>query len=78
MADVLIGRIDGGELIVGDKLPSELDLAEEFQVSRATVVKALRILERSSYVSKNRTRRAADNNGSQQKSKGLKRQRRTK
>ncbi len=52
VADVLIGRIDGGELIVGDKLPSELDLAEEFQVSRATVVKALRILERSSYVSK--------------------------
>lgn len=34
-----------GELIVGDRLPSERDLSEMYQVSRASVREALKALE---------------------------------
>lgn len=43
-------RLATGRLRPGDKLPSERDLAQEFDVSRAAVREALRSLERSGVV----------------------------
>ena len=43
--DELKQRIDRGELAAGARLPSELDLAAELQVSRATLREALRAME---------------------------------
>ena len=43
-------RILAGELAEGDRLPSELTLAREAQVSRGTVREALRLLEESGFV----------------------------
>lgn len=39
------GEIQAGNLVPGDRLPSERDLAEQFQVSRSTVREAFRTLE---------------------------------
>jgi GntR family transcriptional regulator len=43
--DELKQRIDRGELAAGARLPSELELAAELQVSRATLREALRAME---------------------------------
>lgn len=43
--DQIKGMIDNGVLKKGDKLPSERDLVEELQVSRASIREALRALE---------------------------------
>lgn len=45
IADALRQRIAKGELLVGDALPSEADLMVDFNVSRASLREALRILE---------------------------------
>ncbi len=39
-----------GDFIAGDKLPSERELMEEFQVSRVAVREALRYLEKSGFI----------------------------
>nr|WP_203607370.1 GntR family transcriptional regulator [Streptomyces sp. SID11385] len=44
IVDALRARITGGEFGPGDLLPSGRDLAEEWDVSRATVVKAMDVL----------------------------------
>lgn len=44
------GLIIQGDLKTGDRLPSELELADQFQVSRQTVREALRILELSGFI----------------------------
>lgn len=44
VADALLDRIVAGELDVGDALPSEAELGEQFDVSRVTVREALRAL----------------------------------
>lgn len=44
VADQLLGLIISGELTPGTRLPSEVDLASQFGVSRTTVREALRIL----------------------------------
>ena len=41
LADYLRDRIGRGDLVPGDRLPSENDLSREFGVSRGTVVKAI-------------------------------------
>ncbi len=50
--------IAGGSLRSGDRLPTERELAEQFQVSRASVREALRVLETLGIVG---MRRGADN-----------------
>src|SRR5258708_1485513 len=50
--------ITGGLLQPGDRLPPERELAERFQVSRASVREALRVLETLGIVG---MRRGADN-----------------
>ena len=42
--------IEGGELVAGDKLPAEPDLATMFGISRSVVREALKVLELSGYL----------------------------
>lgn len=44
VADIIKQRVDDGEYGTKQKLPSEYDLADEFQVSRLTVRKAIALL----------------------------------
>ncbi len=44
VADGLLDRIVSGELAIGEALPTEAEIGEEFEVSRVTVREALRIL----------------------------------
>ena len=50
LAGQIRSRILAGELAEGDRLPSELALAREAQVSRGTVREALRLLEEAGFV----------------------------
>ena len=50
LAGQIRARILAGELAEGDRLPSELALAREAQVSRGTVREALRLLEEAGFV----------------------------
>lgn len=64
----VLDAIDSGELSYGDRLPSEKDLMEKFQVSRQTVRRALEVLSEKgtvegrrgsgTYVAVNKRRRA--------------------
>ncbi|KOG42650.1 GntR family transcriptional regulator [Streptomyces resistomycificus] len=45
IADVLRERIRAGELKAGDRLPTQAELADEFDVERGTVRQALRVLQ---------------------------------
>ncbi|MFE0471900.1 winged helix-turn-helix domain-containing protein [Streptomyces sp. NPDC058947] len=45
IADVLRERIRAGELRPGDRLPTQIELAERFGVERGTVRQALRVLQ---------------------------------
>jgi GntR family transcriptional repressor for pyruvate dehydrogenase complex len=50
IAAYLRGRIVRGELAEGDSLPSEVELMEQFEVSRPTLREAFRILEAESLI----------------------------
>lgn len=50
IAAYLRGRIVRGELVEGDSLPSEVELMEQFEVSRPTLREAFRILETESLI----------------------------
>lgn len=52
LAEHLIGRIESGELPPGSLLPSELELCDQFDVSRITVRGALQQLESRGLVSR--------------------------
>lgn len=45
LAEILRGRISAGEVLSGDKIPSEVRLSENFGISRITVRQALAQLE---------------------------------
>lgn len=50
IAEKLTGRIQRGEWAVGEKIPSEAQLCEEYQTSRLTVRSALTIMSTNGYV----------------------------
>jgi len=54
LANTLIKKIESGRLSIGDKMPSELDLMEQYKVSRFTVREAVRVLEQAGRVSRAR------------------------
>jgi GntR family transcriptional regulator len=45
IADIMLDRIESGELAPGDRLPSERELSERLDINRLTLRRALRILE---------------------------------
>lgn len=45
IAEGLIGRIESGELVPGDRLPPERELSEKLGVNRMTLRRSLRVLE---------------------------------
>ncbi|WP_030044477.1 GntR family transcriptional regulator, partial [Streptomyces resistomycificus] len=51
IADVLRERIRAGELKAGDRLPTQAELADEFDVERGTVRQALRVLQEDGLLS---------------------------
>jgi GntR family transcriptional regulator len=44
IAATVRARIEAGELVSGDQVPSANDLAETYEVSRGTALRALRVL----------------------------------
>jgi len=56
LADVLRERIQAGALREGDRLPSELSLAQQAGVSRSTVREALRMLQEAGLIERASTR----------------------
>jgi DNA-binding transcriptional regulator YhcF (GntR family) len=50
VADELRARIEGGDIALGEQLPTHAELVERFDVSRATIQKALRALQDERYV----------------------------
>jgi DNA-binding transcriptional regulator YhcF (GntR family) len=58
IADVLRGEIDDGRYPVGERIPSQAELEERFDVSRPTVQRALTELRREGYIDNQRGRSA--------------------
>ncbi|KRG15915.1 GntR family transcriptional regulator [Lederbergia galactosidilytica] len=52
LMDILVGKIDAGELKEHDRLPSERELCEMYDVSRTTVRQAMQELEKENYIYK--------------------------
>ncbi len=50
LADLLRARIESGELAPGDRIPSVLSLAQEYELAAGTVRKALTQLQREGLV----------------------------
>jgi len=50
VADTLIQRIEDGGYAVGQYIPAERDLAEEFQVSRGVIREAIRVMDLKGYI----------------------------
>jgi GntR family transcriptional regulator len=54
LAQVLVSEISGGNFPVGSNLPSEVELAKQYKVSRTTVRSALSVLEGLGLISRRR------------------------
>jgi len=54
VCDALVAMIRGGEVAIGDMLPTELELCEKFDVSRHTAREALRRVEAMGLVERRR------------------------
>ena len=48
--ELIIERIERGEFVVGERMPSERDFASMFDVSRGSLREALRVLEQQGFV----------------------------
>ena len=53
---IIAGKISGGRLAAGKRLPTELDLAKDYAISRETVRQAIGILERRGLVVRRRAK----------------------
>ena len=53
---IIAGKISGGQLAAGKRLPTELDLAKDYAISRETVRQAIGILERRGLVVRRRAK----------------------
>lgn len=58
IADVLRGEIHDGRYPVGERIPSQADLEDRFQVSRPTIQRALGVLRDDGYIDNQRGRSA--------------------
>jgi GntR family transcriptional regulator len=56
LAGIIASKISGGQLAVGKRLPTELDLAKDYAISRETVRQAIGILERRGLVIRRRAK----------------------
>jgi GntR family transcriptional regulator len=56
LAQLLVDKIGRGQLAAGQRLPTELDLANDFGISRDTVRQAIAILERRGLVVRRRAK----------------------
>jgi GntR family transcriptional regulator len=52
IADSLLGRVESGELVAGDRLPPERELSEALGVNRLTLRRALRSLENQGLITR--------------------------
>ncbi|WP_073197625.1 GntR family transcriptional regulator [Caloranaerobacter azorensis] len=52
LMDIIIEQIETGQLKENDQIPSERELCDKFDISRATVRQAIQMLEREGYVYK--------------------------
>ena len=52
VSDIIVGNIESEKLDSGDKLPSERELAEQFDLSRMTARNVYLKLERDGYISR--------------------------
>ena len=52
LKNIIKGKIDSGEIGINDKIPSEAELAEQYEVSRITVRSALSELVTDGYLVK--------------------------
>ena len=56
LAQLIVDKITRGQLAVGQRLPTELDLARDFRISRDTVRQAIGLLERRGLVVRRRAK----------------------
>ncbi len=56
LARIIANKISGGQLAAGKRLPTELDLARDYAISRETVRQAIGILERRGLVIRRRAK----------------------
>jgi GntR family transcriptional regulator len=56
LAHIIASKIGGGQLAPGKRLPTELDLARDYSISRETVRQAIGILERQGLVIRRRAK----------------------
>ena len=56
LAAIITTKVDAGQLALGDRLPTELELARKYAISRETVRQALGMLERRGLVIRRRAK----------------------
>lgn len=52
LIDIIVGQIESGKLKENDKLPSERELCDQFDISRSTTRQAMIVLENEGYIYK--------------------------
>lgn len=52
LIDIILGQIESGELMENDKLPSERELCDQYDISRSTTRQAMIVLENEGWIYK--------------------------